>query len=115
MGSDQVNENQFRVETLKRAFAFCERHKAQYRDKVAYTKEGELVRDLILLACAGHPFGYSLDEMDTAAFFNMRDWLQKAVEAQGAKMVGGGIGMGQADIDIDLDGCRYSISIRPLP
>ncbi len=60
-------------------------------------------------------FGFSLDEMDVSAFFNMRDWLQKAIEAQGAKMVGGGIGMGQADIDIDLEGCRYNISIKPLP
>lgn len=62
-----------------------------------------------------HPFGFSLDEMDTDAFFNMREWLEKAVEAKGAKKVGGGIGMGQADIDIELDGCRYNISIKPLP
>jgi hypothetical protein len=61
-----------------------------------------------------HPFGYSLEEMDVEAFFNMRDWLQKACEAQGAKMVGGGVGMGQADIDIELDGCRYNISIKPV-
>jgi hypothetical protein len=61
------------------------------------------------------PFGMTLDEMDTTAFFNMRDWLQKAVEGKGAKMVGGGIGLGQADIDIELEGCRYNISIRPLP
>jgi len=60
-------------------------------------------------------FGTSLEEMDVEAFFNMRGWLQKAVEAEGAKMVGGGIGLGQADIDIELDGCRYNISIRPLP
>lgn len=62
-----------------------------------------------------HPFGFSLDEMDVEAFYNMRGWLQKAVEAQGAKMVGGGVGMGQADIDIELDGARYNISIKPLP
>jgi len=62
-----------------------------------------------------HPFGYSLEEMDVEAFLNMRDWLQKACEAQGAKMAGGGVGMGQADIDIELDGCRYNISIKPLP
>lgn len=52
---------------------------------------------------------------DVGAAFNMRDWLQKACEARGAKMVGGGFGMGQADIDIDLEGCRFNISIRPLP
>ena len=63
---------------------------------------------------AKYPFGFALDEMDTEAFFNMREWLQKACEAKGAKMTGGGIGMGQADIDIELDGCRYNISIKPL-
>ncbi len=62
-----------------------------------------------------HPFGYSLDEMDVQAFINMRDWLTKAVEAQGALSVGGGIGMGQADIDVMLEGCKYNISIKPLP
>ena len=59
-------------------------------------------------------FGMSLDEMDVGAFYNMRDWLQKAVEAKGAKMIGGGVGLGQADIDILLDGCRFNVSIRPL-
>lgn len=62
-----------------------------------------------------YPFGCYIHEMDTEAFLNMRDWLKKACEAQGAKMTGGGIGMGQADIDIELDGCRYNISIKPLP
>lgn len=62
-----------------------------------------------------HPFGFSLDQMDVEAFFNMRDWLTTAVEAKGAVRKGGGIGCGQADIDIELDGCRYNISIRPLP
>lgn len=66
-------------------------------------------------AAVKHPLGAHLEEMDVEAFFNMRDWLKKAVEAQGAKMTGGGIGMGQADIDVDLDGYRYNISIRPLP
>lgn len=56
----------------------------------------------------------TLDEMDLAAFLNMRDWLTSAVEAKGAKSVGGGVGLGQADIDIELEGCRYNISIRPL-
>lgn len=62
-----------------------------------------------------YPFGATLDEMDVMAFLNMRDWLTTAVEAKGAKMVGGGCGLGQADIDIELEGCRYNISIRPLP
>jgi len=61
-----------------------------------------------------YPFGFSLDEMDAEAFFNIRDWLEKACEAQGAKKVGGGVGCGQADIDIELEGCRYNVSIKPL-
>lgn len=64
---------------------------------------------------AKYPFGSYLHEMDTDAFFAMREWLTKAVEAAGAKKDGGGIGMGQADIDVELDGCRYNIAIRPLP
>lgn len=56
-----------------------------------------------------------LAAMDVHAFLNIRDWLQAACEAKGAKMDGGGIGCGQADIDIELEGCRYNISIRPLP
>lgn len=62
-----------------------------------------------------YPFGATLDEMDVPTFFNMRDWLEKAVTAKGAKVVGAGIGLGQADIDIELDGGRFNISIRPLP
>ena len=56
-----------------------------------------------------------LASMDVEAFLNMRDWLQSAIEAKGAKMDGAGIGCGQADISFALDGCRYSVSIRPLP
>jgi hypothetical protein len=59
------------------------------------------------------PSGPPVGCEDVEAFFNLREWLQKAVEAKGAKMVGGGIGMGQADIDIELEGCRFNISIRP--
>lgn len=59
------------------------------------------------------PMG-DLGFQDIGAAFNMRDWLQKACEAQGAKMVGGGFGFGQADIDIELEGYCFNISIRPL-
>ena len=51
---------------------------------------------------------------DMEAAINMRDWLDRACEAQGAKRLGSGIGFGQADIDIELEGCRFSVSIRPL-
>ena len=51
---------------------------------------------------------------DVEAAFNMRDWLQAACEAKGARMIGGGFGMGQADIDVELEGCRFNISIRPV-
>jgi len=65
---------------------------------------------------SAYPFGYAYDEMDVEAFMNMRDWLQAALEAAGAKKDNGaGIGFGQADIDIELDGARFNVSIRPLP
>ncbi len=51
---------------------------------------------------------------DAEAFLNMREWLERAVEAKGARVDGGGIGGGAADIDIVLEGHRYNISIRPL-
>lgn len=46
--------------------------------------------------------------------FNMRDWLQKALEAQGAIKRGAGCGMGEADIDIELEGCKYNVRIKPI-
>lgn len=51
---------------------------------------------------------------DPVTLMNSRDWLQRALESKGAKMIGGGCGMGQADIDILLDGCKFNISIRPI-
>lgn len=51
---------------------------------------------------------------DAEALLNSRDWLQKALEAQGAKITGKGIGMGAADLDIELEGHRYNITVRPI-
>lgn len=51
---------------------------------------------------------------DVTATFNMRGWLQKAVEAHGARMTGGSVGPDDADIDIELDGCSFNIRIKPL-
>ncbi len=51
---------------------------------------------------------------DMEAAFNMRGWLQKACEAAGAKMTGGGFGGGVADIDIELEGHHYGVSIKAL-
>ena len=51
---------------------------------------------------------------DPTQLLNMREWLQKACEAQGAKMTGGGVGMGQADIDIQLEGHGYNLRIKPI-
>jgi len=61
----------------------------------------------------GTPEG-GLATMDVDAFLNMRDWLQAACEAKGARFTGGGIGCGVADIDIELDGHHYNITIKPL-
>lgn len=76
--------------------------------------EAEITR-LQRLAFSEHPFGLSPVEVDVEAFLNMRNWLEAAVEAKGARMTGGGIGCGQADIDIVLEGHHYNISIRPMP
>lgn len=53
---------------------------------------------------------------DPETLLNSRAWLQRALEAKGAKIVGGGIGMGQCDLDFTLDGCTFTfnVSLRPL-
>lgn len=51
---------------------------------------------------------------DLHTMLNSRDWLQKAVEAKGAKVVGAGCGCGGADIDIVLEGCKFNLTIKPL-
>lgn len=62
-----------------------------------------------------YPFGFSLEQMDVPAFFNMRDWLEKAVREAGADVTGKGVGMGEADLDIVLEGMKYNVRIKPLP
>lgn len=52
---------------------------------------------------------------DMDAAFNMRGWLQRACEAAGGKMVGGGFGGGVADIVIELEGHEYFVTIKSLP
>ena len=61
------------------------------------------------------PFGCDIGDMDVEAFYNLREWLEKAITEAGAKVDGAGIGGGQADISFDLEGMRYSVSIKPLP
>lgn len=51
---------------------------------------------------------------DPLTLLNSREWLQKALEAKGAKVTGAGVGCGQADLDIMLEGCKFNVSIRPL-
>jgi len=51
---------------------------------------------------------------DTESMFNMRDWLQKALEAKGAKKTGAGCGMGECDIDIEIDGYKFNVRIKPI-
>lgn len=62
-----------------------------------------------------YPFGENVPEMDIEAFLNMRNWLEDAVTAKGARVTDAGIGMGAADLGIELDGWGYSLSIRPRP
>ena len=51
---------------------------------------------------------------DPETLFNSRDWLQKALESKGAKVVGKGCGFGAADIDIELEGCSFNVTITPV-
>ena len=51
---------------------------------------------------------------DPETLLNSRDWLRRALESRGAKIVGGGVGCGQADLDIELEGCAFNVSIRPI-
>lgn len=62
----------------------------------------------------GPPAHGMADGSDPHVSFNMRDWLKAAVEAKGARMIGGGIGCGGADIDVLLDGCKFNITIKPI-
>ena len=56
-----------------------------------------------------------LTEMDAMAFLNIRNWVENALKAQGAKVTGAGVGCGQADIDIEVDSGRFNVSIKPRP
>jgi hypothetical protein len=58
--------------------------------------------------CLAEDFG------DPLTLMNSRDWLQKAIEAKGAKVTGAGIGGGQADMDFRLEGCEFNVSLKPI-
>lgn len=49
---------------------------------------------------------------DTESMWNMRQWLQNAIEKAGAKQTGAGMGMGEADIDFELEGHKFNVTIR---
>ena len=59
-------------------------------------------------------FGLHPDFGDPEQMLNMRDWLERAVTAKGARMTGGGCGMGEADIDVELEGHLFNIRIKPI-
>ena len=50
---------------------------------------------------------------DPECLWNMRKWLQNALEKQGAIQTGAGMGMGAADIDFTLEGYSYNVVIKP--
>jgi hypothetical protein len=71
----------------------------------------------IMIATVDEP-SPEFSRLDLDSLFNMREWVRSALEANGAKCVGAGIGcggaMGIADVQIELDGHQYNIEIRPL-
>ena len=64
-------------------------------------------------ACGEAPMRLAEDFGDPETLFNSRDWLQAALEAKGAKVTGGGIGMGGCDLDITLEDCKFNVSMKP--
>lgn len=52
------------------------------------------------------------DDMEAA--FNLRGWLQKALEVAGGKMTGGSIGGGKAEVWVELEGRTYEVTIKPV-
>lgn len=54
-----------------------------------------------------------LDEFrrENSHIFEMRQWLQEALEAQGGVFTGGSCGGGVADIDIEFEGRTYIVTI----
>ena len=57
--------------------------------------------------------GLDLGGCDADEALNMRAWLEKALEAAGAKVTDAGMGMGGADVGINLDGAAFSVRIKP--
>lgn len=60
-------------------------------------------------------FGKTLGEMDVEGFFNMREWLERALTDAGATVTDAGIGAGKADLGIIFNGAPFNVSIRPRP
>jgi hypothetical protein len=81
---------------------------------VQATPASERPANVIPILSAPPSYGRAEGFGDVTAHFNARDWLQSAIEAKGAVVTGAGMGMGQADISFKLDGCNFSVSIRPL-
>lgn len=57
------------------------------------------------------PMQWHPDVVDPVAQLNIRSWLQKALEAKGAKITGGGCGVGGADLDFTLEGCKFNVVV----
>ena len=53
-------------------------------------------------------------QMDVVAAFNIRSYVQKALEAKGAKIVGAGVGCGGCDLDFVVEGHKFNVWIKPL-
>ncbi len=53
-------------------------------------------------------------KFDVDAAFNIRAWMEDAVIAKGAKVVGAGIGPDGSAIDIEIDGFKFNVFVKPL-
>lgn len=46
--------------------------------------------------------------------WEVRLWIERALEARGGEVCGGSIGLGEADVDVAYNGKSYNIRIKPL-
>ena len=54
-------------------------------------------------------------EVDVEAQFNIRQWVQDALVAKGAKITGAGVGVEGSDLDFEVEGFPFNVWIKHLP
>lgn len=58
--------------------------------------------------------GLDLGGWDVDSMFRFSEWLEKALEASGAKVTGTGGGLGGRDIWFELEGVEFKVQAKPV-